>query len=264
MAQAFSIKVDHREMDAALKRLYLFSKWAPAKLVNHAAYRSNQKAVWYAPAVTAATIATELNQAVELRRIKSGKRFARGKKQNAFGNLGNLARTEVNQSVPLLALIIQARSGPGKSHRSPWAGVTRAIGAANMIEKMRKVYGARQKSRAYFKACFATVRDIFKKAAGNKIPFSDSASRGSGTVNSMARDVGRIANATPATEAQGYKARAIWEIISPRHDIKQAIFKHAQPAIQRGMDEEARFLLKKSFELELRNFCKSAGIKTSG
>ena len=265
MADAFkfNIRVDRREMDAALKRLYLFSKHTPAKLVNQAAFRSNQKAVWYAPTVAKETIATELNTAATLAKGKSGKRFRRQNtaRTASFGNLGNLARVSANAGVPLLALIIQSRA---PKHPSPWKGVPRAQGAANMLEKMRRVLGARQKSRAYFKACFATIRDAFKRAAGGKIPFSDEKSRGSGTVKSMARDLGRIANVTPARESQGYKASATFEIISPRHDIKNAIYKHAAPALQRGMDEEAAFLLKKSFEFELRNTCKFLGIKTQG
>lgn len=259
----FDIRVDRREMDAALKRLYVFSKWAPAKLVNHAAYRSNQKAVWYAPTVKKETIATELNAASTLTLIKSGKRFRRQNtaRTASFGNLGNLARVAKNAGVPLLALIIQSRA---PKHPSPWKGVSRAQGAAAMLEKMRRILGARQKSRAYFKACFATVRDAFKRAAGGKIPFSDEKSRGSGTVASMRRDLGRIAKVKPATKAQGFKALATFEIISPRHDLEGAIYKHAAPALQRGMDEEAAFLLKKSYELELRNFCKAAGIRTAG
>ena len=262
MANAFSIRVNRREMDIALSRLRIFSNQLPSKLVNQAAYRVNQKAVWYVKTVSRETIATELNQAMPLKLIKSGKKFSRNKAaKSTFGNLGNLAKEESYAGIPLLALIIQARAKKG--HPSPWKGVSRAIGAKKMLEKMQQVYGARQKSRAYFKACFATIRDAFKRAAGGKIPFSTGISRGSGTQKSMARDLGRIANVTPATSGQGKKARAIFEIISPRHDIKDAIFKYAQPALQRGFDEEAAFLLKKSFELETRQFCRDAGIKTN-
>jgi hypothetical protein len=264
MANAISIKVNDSKMKAAIRRLSAVSSKLPSELVNQKAYRIAQKAVWYSPAVSKETIATELNAAVELVKEKSGKRFSRSQKGKViFGNLGNEAKDDANNTVPLLALIIQARAKKKGGKPSPWKGVNRQEGARRMLEAMRKVYGARQKSRAYFKACFATIRDIFQSASKGRLPFSNPSSRGSGTVASMARDRGRIADGTPASVGGFRKAIAQFWIVSPRHDLKAAIYKHAQPALQRAFDEEAGDTWKHALETEYKNACKIAGIRTN-
>lgn len=255
---AVNFQFDSSELNAALRRAYLTTDKLPADLVNQKGWRIFQKATWYMPQVSAATIAGELGAGVNLRLLKSGKRkgqFARNKKVNFFG-VGE-SRTE---GVPLLALIIQARTRKS-GKRSPWYGVDRATGAQQMRDEMKKIYGARQKSRAYFKACFATIRDVFRRVS-NSLPLSDPNSRGSGTVASLARDRGRLADARPAVSRAAF-ARADFWLVSPRHDLKDAISKHAAPVLQRAFDEEASETWNHAIQKEYIQALRAVGISAS-
>jgi hypothetical protein len=255
MANNYTFRVDDREFKDALRRLANVSPKSLAELCNQKAYYINRRAVWYAPAVSRETIAMELSQATPLKLIKSGKRFSKSKSQKSvFGAVGNMAKIEAYKNIPLLALIIQARARKG--HPSPWKGVSRAAGAAAMLTAMQRVYGARQKSRAYFKAAFATCRDVFVQFL-KKRPLTDF--RASVTTKSLSRDKGRIGDATPATKSN---PRATFWIVSPRHDLKDSIDQYATPALQRAFDEEAGDTWQKAFELEYKEQCGLIGIKT--
>lgn len=192
-------------LEAALQKLYISSPRTSAELVNEKGQAIFRKSVWGMKVVEESTIKQELeaSAATELvlvgkRGVGKGLRYSRAKK-----NIKQFFGDSSGNNFPLLAAIIQSRAGkPGSGKLSPWYGVSRAEGARRMLDAMRKVYGARQKSRGYFKSCFATIRDVFRSASTRKsrqLPFSDPASRGSGTVASLARDRGRIADASPAT-----------------------------------------------------------------
>jgi hypothetical protein len=127
-----------------------------------------------------------------------------------------------------------------------------------MLKAMQRVYGARQKSRAYFKAAFATCRNVFMQFM-KKRPMMDF--RTKVTTDSIARDKGRIADAKPAM--RGQRPIATFWIVSPRHDLKAAIDQYATPALQRAFDEEAGDTWQKAFELEYKEACALIGIRTS-
>ena len=257
MANAVSFKFDMTEMNKALASLNTVSNKLPSELVNQKSWRIFQKATWWMPQVSAATISGELGASARLRILKSGARkgqYARSKKANFFG------QGEGSQdSFPLLAAIVQSRST--SENPSPWKGVNRATGAKQMIDAMKKVYGARQKSRAYFKACFATIRDVFKQSRGS-LPFSDPKSRGAGTVASLARDRGRIADAKPATKGTSMATATFW-LISPKHDVKNALDKYAAPVLQRAVDEEASSTQQHADEEQFKEAIRVLGIRVT-
>lgn len=254
-----NIKFDSSEIDSALRNLAVVSDKKPSELVNQKSYRIFQKCVWWAKVTEKETIENELgaSAALELVKLKSG-RYSRAKKNvKSFFGQGDGDQDDF----PLAAAIIQSRAGrSGKP--SPWKGVDRATGAKNMLDSMRKLYGARQKSRGYFKACFATIRDVFKAKTPKKLPFSDPAGRGSGTVASLARDKGRIADATPAIDGKSIATSTFW-IVSPKHDIKDAISKFVEPVLQRAMDEEADSTAEHAAEKEYEDTIRALGIKVS-
>ncbi len=257
MAGGVSFKFDMSEMNESLRRLTVVSDKLPSELVNQKSWRIFQKATWWMKAVEKETIQQELgaSAALELVKLKSG-RFSRSKKNiRQFFGQGN-----GTGDFPLLAAIIQSRAGKG-GKPSPWKGVDRATGANRMLDEMRKVYGARQKSRGYFKACFATLRDVFKQASG-KLPFSSASSRGSGTVASLARDRGRIADGNPAAKNSSVATASFW-IVSPKHDIKNALDKHAALILQRAIDEEASSTAQHAAEKEYRGAIAALGIKVT-
>jgi hypothetical protein len=158
------IKWDQSRLDRAIQaRIALMGRTA-AQIANTAAYwiAVNTKAA--VPFTTINRIDTDLNVAVDLVKTKRGKRFLRGKKfqvaNRSFGAVGNLAKVEKYQAVPLLALIIQARVNPSSRYNqltggryfmtfSPFKGKTRAAGAAAMLAEMRRVLAARHSSVKY-------------------------------------------------------------------------------------------------------------------
>lgn len=252
-------KFNPTELNSALKRLAVVSNKTPAELVNQKGYRIFQKAVWWMKAVEKETIEKELGAAAatQLVRTKSG-RFSRAKK-NVRTFFGQGAGNQEN--FPLAAAIIQSRSGRN-CKSSPWKGVDRATGAQRMLDAMRKLYGARLKSRAYFKATFATIRDVFRNSTKKSLPFSDPNSRGSGTKQSLARDKGRIADAKPAA-SRGSFAKADFWLVSPKHDKKDALDKYAAPVLQKAFDAEAGDTWKRAVEEEYKQAIKALGIKVS-
>ena len=259
-----NFKFDASEMDAALAKLSLVSDKLPSELVNQKGWRIFQKAVWWMKAVEAETIKTELeaSAATELvlvgrRGVGKGLRYSRARKniKMFFGDYSG-------NGFPLAAAIIQARSGKeGSGKLSPWYGVSRAEGAKRMLDAMRRFYGARQKSRGYFKACFATIRDVFKSRQGS-LPMSDPGSRGSGTVSSLARDKGRISDAEPAVKGAKLAKATFW-LQSPKHDIKDAMDAHASPVLQAAFDEESEVTFQHAAELEYVQAIKALGIRVS-
>lgn len=263
--QAIKFTFKSAEMDAALTRLYYVSDKTAAELVNDKGQAIFRKCVWGMKVVEAATIKEELeaSAATELvlvgkRGVGKGLRYSRAKK-----NIKMFFGDSSGKGFPLLAAIIQSRAGkPGSGKLSPWYGVSRAEGAKRMLDAMRKVYGARQKSRGYFKACFATIRDVFRSASTRQLPFSDPASRGSGTVASLARDRGRIADATPATGRSGLAIAKFW-LVSPRHDLKDAMREHAEPVLQAAFDSEAGHTWERAIEEEYKEAAKLVGFRVS-
>lgn len=248
-----SIKFDGREMDAALKKLALVSDKLPSELVNQKSYRIFQKSVWGMKAVEKSTIDRELGAtpAQLLKKLKSGK-YSRAKKNiRQFFGQGD----GDSEGFPLAAAIIQARAGrSGKP--SPWKGVDRATGAQAMLDAVRKMYGARQKSRAYFKATFATIRDVFKRAGAKKgLNIGNENVRG-------ANAQGRIADAQVAPKNKATATAKFW-LESPKHDIKDALEKYASPVLQSAMDTEANSTAQHADEIEFKNVIKALGIRVT-
>jgi hypothetical protein len=243
MPSPVTIKFDMRELNNALGSLAVVSDKLPSELVNQKSYRVFQKSVWGMKAVEKETIQSELGASAAhvLVKLKSGK-FSRSKKhiQQFFGE--GAGQTE---GLPLLAAIIQSRAGKG-GKPSPFKGKTREAGIAAMKEAMQAVFNARIRSRAFFKATFATLRDIFKGS----------------TAGNLEQAKGRIADALPARKGMA-KAKAEFWLVSPKHDIKDALDKYAAPVLQAAMDEEAGETWKHEAELEYKQAIKALGIKVS-
>lgn len=250
---AVNIKFDSREIQQALKRLSFVSDHMPGELVNQKSYRIFQKCVWGMKAVKKETIERELgaSAAMQLVKLKSGK-YSRSKKNiQIFFGQGDSEQ----ENFPLAAAIIQARARKsGKS--SPWAGVSRAEGAEKMLEAVRKLYAGRQKSKAYFKATFATIRDIFKRKTRKRgLSIGNEAVAGPD-------GQARIANAVPAKETGSNAVSTFW-LESPKHDIKDAIEQYAAPVLQEAMDKEADSTAEHAAELEYKQAIRAFGIKIS-
>ena len=151
-----TFRVRSDEFDRTLKQYAALSEKTPAEICDKKAYFILRRAIWHTHKADIDEMREKLGEskAMELHKIKSGKRFSRSKKNiKSFFGVG-----EGKQGVPLLAMIIQARAKHG-GKASPWKGVSRAVGAAQMLEKMRQVNASLAPSIA--RTCLASFQRAF-------------------------------------------------------------------------------------------------------
>jgi hypothetical protein len=247
---AVTFTVRDAGFNAALKRLYKASNENASDIVNRKSYRILQKAVWYSPKADAGGISRSLGEhkAMTLVKLKSG-RWSRAKK-----NIRSFFDSDSGEGAPLLALIIQARVSKGKSSSSPWKGVPRAEGATRMLAAMQNVFGARIRSIGYFKHAFGSARDIFKRACkSSKLP--------PGRDAEVPSKNNRLSNVAVAAGKNSH-ASSKFSVSGTTHDHREALFRYGEPALQRAFNEEGADTWKRALELEYREMCRVAGIKT--
>lgn len=249
---AVSFKFDATELNQAIASLSVVSDKLPSEIVNQKSFFIFRDAAEHMQVVEKQTIAVELgaeaNSYQLLTKLESGK-YSRAKKNlRTFFGQGDGETGDF----PLLAAIVQSRaSKSGKP--SPWAGVSRVVGAQRMADAMQKIYGARQKSRGYFQKGFVNLRYLFKKAT-RKL-----ATPGASTAPAGRSD--HIANGVPARE--GARAVATFFVKSTNHDQEDALDKYASPVLQAAFDREASSTAERAAELEYISAIKALGIKVS-
>ncbi len=241
-----NFKFDGSELNEALKKMALVSDKEPAEIVNKKSFFIFRDAAANMKAVSQEEIKTELeaSSAHQLVRLKSGK-YSRAKKHIAtfFGG----------SEFPLLAAIVQARARKsGKP--SPWSGVTRSEGANRMLDAMRTTYAARQKSRGYFQKGFVGLRYLFRK----------SWSKATGAAGSIG-GVNRLANIADGVPAHSGSAKAVatFFMVSPKHDLKDALDKYASPVLQNAFDKEAGETSRAADEKQFADAIRAVGIKVT-
>ncbi len=254
---AVQFKFDASQLQESLKRLAVVSDKLPSEIVNQKGWRIFQKSVWGMKAVSKETIQSELGASAGhvLVRLKSGK-YSRAKK-NVRMFFGQGAGDDEN--LPLAVAILQSRAQRGSP--SPWKGVDRATGAQRMTEALRKFYGARQKSRAFFKATFGVIRDTFK-AVSVKSSGLAGASDGIPKAGSLLERKGKIADAVPARQGSSKAVSTFW-LQSPKHDAKDAVDQYAGPVLQKAMDDEASSTAQHAAEKEYKDAIAALGIKVT-
>lgn len=220
---------DQSRFDADLRealRTMTSDNWP--RFLNKKAYYATRKAIWYTKKVEKETISRELEEgkAMELVRIKSGKRYSTAKK-NVKSFFGSKAGR-----VPLLALILQHRVSHGGKDRSPWYGKKRPEGGAAMLAKMRRVFGARISSIGFIKAGWTGARDMLKASVyGNtkSMPPDDAKKKPSGRT---------MGYAIPATSAN--LNVVIFNEAMSRFDKNDALQRVGGKGLQMALDDEAR------------------------
>jgi len=258
---------DQSRFDAALRETMDWGKRAPAKAVNTAAFYVARGWSREMPRVPIGRMDTELSLNVVKVQTKSG-RYSRSAKKwqqpGVWGPLGERAYKSEYRGVPLLALIIQARSNllskysfltSGRWHRpSPFRGKSRAAGAAAMRAEMRRVLMVRHKSSAYLAS---SVKPIIKALE----PFVDSKYRRG------APPVDRATEVIGADKGGAFPAKDDWNAVCVIHsDIgttgvqaaKQnaAQWRHGAPALQRSFDAEAESMTLKVAKWEMEDAAK--------
>lgn len=253
MANAVTFRWNSTQFDLALNRYAALSKKTPAEICNKKAYYIVRRAIWYTRKADIGEMREQLGEskAMELHLIKSGKRFSHSKKNiKSFFSQG-----DGTQGAPLLAMIIQARASRG-GKASPWKGVSRAVGAAKMLEKMRQVWNARARSVAFIKSGWIQARELFKQfsGGGRGLPPNEPASTGPKQIG-VAKGGGTLASAI-------WKAKAVfWNSASANHDHKEATIKYGEPALQQAFDEEYDSTMGE-VEKRLKEHAKACGIRT--
>ena len=258
-----NINFDATELNQALAKMAVVGDKLPSELVNQKGQFIFSRAAKNMKSVQRETIQTELgaSAAQVLVKLKSG-RFSRAKKHvRTFFSAG-----DSDSEMPLLAAIIQARSKrSGKP--SPWKGVDRATGGKMMLEAMQKVYSARQKSRAYFKRCFAVAREIYRRRPKEIVKF-DAAKLFSEKitevfeVGDLMERAGKMADVTLAKKDEPRAVSTFW-IKSTERDTKDALDKYAAPVLQAAVDAEAESTFEHAAEREYKDAIKAFGIKVS-
>ena len=236
----------------------------PDRLANAACKAISYKAFENMPEVSPSTMDAELSVAISLVKSKRGGGWRRGKKfqreNRVFGALGkDKAYKPEYASVPLAALIIQAQTnllsnfsartgGVFFRERSPFKGVSRAQGAQNMLEAMRRMLAARHSSSGFFAACAKAVNMGFYLLSSKfnrlKLPGEEEDARpGSTDINKLSTLINKgLARITPAANGSG---RAGFSVATTEADTKgipgHALERIAQPVWQAAVDDEARF-----------------------
>jgi len=239
------------QLHAALRRLSIATGKLPAQVINRAVMSIAIRAQSRMPVTGPETIRGSLEAIKTPIVLKSGK-VSKSKKTTSFSASGKA--TGKNAGVPLLALIIQARSNPGytgfwKRAESPWKGKDRAAGAAAMLATMRRHLSVRLSSRGFFKACAGTVKALYGRATGK-------------ATGRLAARIGKLAGGTIATG--NTNAKATFWVTATRPDTKSnrdALRKIAQPVWQEALDHEAAFVLKKAAEAEYKAAARALGFR---
>jgi hypothetical protein len=250
-----TFRVNSSQFDAALRQYAALTSKVPSEICNKKAYFIVRRAIWHTRKADIATMREQLGEhkAMELHRVKSGKRFSRDKKHiKSFFSQG-----DGNQGAPLLAMIIQARARRG-GKGSPWKGVTREVGATRMLEAMRKVWNARVRSVAFIKSGWIAARDAFKQFSGGSrgLPPSEGPAVGGPKVIGQAKGGASVASKTGRAKA------VFWNTASTKRDHKGALMHYGKPALQRAFDEETEDTMAE-VERRLREQAKKAGIRTN-
>lgn len=242
-----AVKWDQSRLDAALKARIAVGRRTPAQVVNTAAFWIAVNTKNDMPFTTQERIDTELNVAVPLVKMKSG-RFSRDKRRvkKVFGAVGNLALNPKYAAVPLLALIIQARVGnpdaPFPLAQSPWKGVSRAIGAQRMLAMMRRIFAARHSSTHFLQIGWNPAIRILRPLAISKFR------RGGPPTESSRFEVGDPndkGSAIPAVETWNCFAMIENSIGTEGRNAVQvnaALWRHSLGPLQRAMDLEAKLM----------------------
>jgi hypothetical protein len=223
MADEF--KWDQRQFDRTLAEYLQVSKKTLAEIVNTKAYYIARKALWFTPKANAGKIRTDLGEAkaVRLVKLKSGRWSHNQRNTITFFGSGGSAK-----GVPLLALIIQKRRRLA-GHPSPWKGVTRAAGAAAMLQAMREAFISRLHSIAFLKAgwlpSIRTMAPVADKTGG--LPAIDT------------RQVGRPKGEAVIAQPGLNPIAKIINHASTRRDRRAALVRYGAPALQQAFDDEA-------------------------
>lgn len=253
----FEFKLQNRAaLSDGLRRLSVATGKLPAEVINRAVMSIAIRAKGRMPVVTAARIREELQEyKVPVSSYsRKGKLLGKGKARSKsffYSPTG----------VPLLALIIQARSnpkykGPWKREASPWKGVSREVGASRMLDAMRRIYNARIRSGGFFRVCAAAVMFVFRNTRRN-LP-------GVTSGGSISSRIGKIAGGTPAT-GTGRAIARFW-VAATQPDTqrnKEALKRVAEPVWQEALNHERDFVLRKAAEAEYKNTMRGMGFRVT-
>lgn len=199
------------------------------EVINTKAYYIARKALWFTPKADIGKIREVLGEAkaMNLVRLKSG-RWSRNKKNTvSFFGRGGATSTKTGRA-PYLALIVQKRRGRA-GHPSPWKGLSRAAGAAAMLQVMRQVFGARLRSVAFLKAGWLpAIREL--------APYAE---KSAGLPPMDGKQVGRPKGGARAAQPGFNPVAQVLNNASASRDTRAALMRYGAPALQKAFDDEA-------------------------
>lgn len=238
--------VDISGLQAAIKERVKYPGRTEAEVVNNAAFwvaYNTREAMPFSPI---GRIDAELGVAVNLTKIKSGKRFSRNKKKFTFtaGKSGDIVT-----SVPLAALIINARANPNSNYNkitnsryagpSPFKGLSRSAGAAAMAGAISRMIKSRHSSIKFLRLGWAMALQALWRFKGGIPAKRDFSTKG---------DYSQFGQVIIAQEG-GTKVMAMisndigveGSVNAPNYNA--AMLRYGVPALQAAINREERQML---------------------
>lgn len=254
---------DQSRFNEALRLAMERTSRTPALAVNTAAYFVSRAWIREMPKASIEKIDTELGTATNLTRIKSGKRFRKAKKDQTFKG-GRMGRDHT--TVPLAALIINARAKPGSRYNeitknryarasSPFKGVSREAGAALMRMAINRMIKTRHSSSAFLKSSIIPVIKELERFVSPKYR------RGAPLMDNTAKQRGVDKGGAEAANDEWNTFATIQSDIGAvgvlAERMNTALWQHGAPALQRAFDQEADRQLKYVADKELQEMAKA-------
>lgn len=231
-----TFKVDLTEFHRTRLQYMNYTKRDLADVLNTKAFFIARGAARLTPRVSAAKIAGEFGEAWEMRKSKRprpGKQFVKGKLM-LQAKIGEMVR---------LAVIINARRAK--------KGMAGLEGSA-MEKAVRKVYAARQKSRAFLASGWLGAIAVLDAIVSNR--------KGAPPRDSSIKRIGRMKGGATIARPFWFTKAKIWNSASTTRDRKQALVKYGQPALQQAVDNEVSSM-KQYIEEKLKDRLRKLGIK---
>jgi hypothetical protein len=223
--------VNQAELSAALRRASIATGKLPAVLMNRA------------------VMSIAIRARKKLKAVDGGTIRAEWGKEVPYSGSGPGAGRMVPLGVLVLHSRVNAKTGIYKAQASPFAGVSQKQGRKAMKVALRKILGARLRSKGYFRACASAVMTVFRAATGQAV--SNLGKRST---------VGRLGNGKKAT-GTGSASATFWVSGTRPDEKKKALFSIAEPAWQAALNAEAQSLAAYAAAREYKNAIRAVGLK---
>jgi hypothetical protein len=232
MAWPITFRVNTDEFTATLNRYRQLASRDPKKICDTKAFFIARRAVIETPKADKAQIKDDLGRIIHRKKQPVRMSLRTVKRYTRYG---------LEVQVPLAALIINARRGRG-----------RGLYGSAMTEAIRAMLAARLRSIAFLKSGWLpAIRTLVGLADTRGAPRQE---RGPAQIG--------VAKGYAVPAQSGWRARTIIaNMASTRKEDRTALYKYAEPALQRAFDAEEASM-RDYIERKMRETAQAAGVRT--